>query len=322
MITLQISENDCNQRLDVFVKKYLNQAPLSFIYRLFRKKDVKVNKKPAAIDYIVQLKDEVTIYITDQQLQDFHKRELAFSNRQDFEIIYEDENVLIVNKPIHLLVHPGENKNEDDLTRQVLNYLQKNNLFQLDKENTFVPALAHRIDRNTSGLVVFGKTHQALQELFAAFKKHEGVEKIYTALVCGKTQPEGEINAPLLKNEKTKIVTVDQQGLSAITKYKTIRNFADVSLVQLQILTGRTHQIRVHLHHIQHPLVGDQKYGNRQSDCLMKKYHMQNYFLHATKLTFHNFEKNLIYLNNKTFQAPFFAWQKDLLKQLGGKKDE
>ena len=125
MIEIKITSNDQNKRLDKFVKKYLSKAPDSFIYKLFRKKDVKVNKKPKNIDYITQVDDVITIYITKEQEESFiEKKEIDVSNKQDFSVIYEDENILVVNKPANLLVHDGDDKlkNDDTLTKQVLNY--------------------------------------------------------------------------------------------------------------------------------------------------------------------------------------------------------
>ena len=320
MIQIEISNNDQNKRLDKFVKKYLSKAPDSFIYKLFRKKDVKVNKKPKPIDYMTQLGDVVTIYITKEQEESFiEKKNVETSSSMDFKVIYEDDNILVVNKPTNLLVHDGDDKlkNDDTLTKQVLNYLISTNAYNPSKENIFIPALAHRIDRNTSGLVVFGKTSIALQELFKAFKNHDGMDKEYETLVCGKVTEKGKIEAKLIKNEKTKIVNVDEtNGLKALTLYTPIKVYEDVSLLSVKILTGRTHQIRVHLKHINHPLVGDQKYGNRNSDMLAKKYQMSGYFLHAKKLCFHNLENELSYLNNKEFVAPLFDWEVKLVNKL------
>lgn len=320
MIQIEISSNDQNKRLDKFVKKYLSKAPDSFIYKLFRKKDVKVNKKPKPIDYITQVGDVITIYITKEQEESFiDKKNVETSSSMDFKVIYEDDNILIVNKPTNLLVHDGDDKlkNDDTLTKQVLNYLISTNAYNPSKENIFIPALAHRIDRNTSGLVVFGKTSIALQELFKAFKNHDGMDKEYETLVCGKVTEKGKIEAKLIKNEKTKIVNVDEtNGLKALTLYTPIKVYEDVSLLSVKILTGRTHQIRVHLKHINHPLVGDQKYGNRNSDMLAKKYHMNGYFLHAKKLCFHNLENELSYLNDKEFVAPLFDWEVKLINKL------
>lgn len=320
MIQIEISSNDQNKRLDKFVKKYLSKAPDSFIYKLFRKKDVKVNKKPKPIDYITQVGDVITIYITKEQEESFiEKKNVETSSSMDFKVIYEDDNILVVNKPTNLLVHDGDDKlkNDDTLTKQVLNYLISTNAYNPSKENIFIPALAHRIDRNTSGLVVFGKTSIALQELFKAFKNHDGMDKEYETLVCGKVTEKGKIEAKLIKNEKTKIVNVDEtNGLKALTLYTPIKVYEDVSLLSVKILTGRTHQIRVHLKHINHPLVGDQKYGNRNSDMLAKKYHMNGYFLHAKKLCFHNLENELAYLNDKEFVAPLFDWEVKLINKL------
>ena len=320
MIQIEISNNDQNKRLDKFVKKYLSKAPDSFIYKLFRKKDVKVNKKPKPIDYMTQLGDVITIYITKEQEESFiEKKNVETSSSMDFKVIYEDDNILVVNKPTNLLVHDGDDKlkNDDTLTKQVLNYLISTNAYNPSKENIFIPALAHRIDRNTSGLVVFGKTSIALQELFKAFKNHDGMDKEYETLVCGKVTQKGKIEAKLIKNEKTKIVNVDEtNGLKALTLYTPIKVYEDVSLLSVKILTGRTHQIRVHLKHINHPLVGDQKYGNRNSDMLAKKYQMSGYFLHAKKLCFHNLENELSYLNNKEFVAPLFDWEVKLINKL------
>ena len=320
MIQIEISNNDQNKRLDKFVKKYLSKAPDSFIYKLFRKKDVKVNKKPKPIDYMTQLGDVITIYITKEQEESFiEKKNVETSSSMDFKVIYEDDNILVVNKPTNLLVHDGDDKlkNDDTLTKQVLNYLISTNAYNPSKENIFIPSLAHRIDRNTSGLVVFGKTSIALQELFKAFKNHDGMDKEYETLVCGKVTEKGKIEAKLIKNEKTKIVNVDEtNGLKALTLYTPIKVYEDVSLLSVKILTGRTHQIRVHLKHINHPLVGDQKYGNRNSDMLAKKYHMNGYFLHAKKLCFHNLENELAYLNDKEFVAPLFDWEVKLINKL------
>ena len=320
MIQFTISENDQNKRLEKFVRKVLVKAPSSFIYKLFRKKDIKVNKKPKPADYITQIDDVIQIYITkDQEMEFIEKLSINVSNRKQFDVIYEDDNILIVNKPTNLLVHDGDGKlkNDDTLTKQVLNYLILNNSYDPKKENTFIPALAHRIDRNTSGLVVFGKTSSALQELFLAFKNHDGMEKEYETLVCGKVKESGKVTAKLIKNETTKIVNVDEaNGVDAITLYSPIKVYNDVTHLRVNILTGRTHQIRVHMKHINHPLVGDQKYGNKNSDILARKYNMKGNFLHAKRLCFHNLTGSLAYLNDKEFIAPLFDWEVKLINRL------
>ncbi len=322
MLEIIVNENDQNKRLDKFVKKVLPKAPDSFIYKLFRKKDIKVNKKHKSYDYITSLNDVVNIYITKEQENEFiANKNIEISTNKDFIVIYEDDNILVVNKKNNLLVHDGDDKlkNDDTLTKQVLNYLIENKSYNPLKENSFIPALAHRIDRNTSGLVIFGKTSLALQELFQAFKNHQDITKEYIALVCGCINSKGCINAKLKKNEKTKIVNVDEKnGLEATTLYEPIKVYQDVTLLKIQILTGRTHQIRVHMKYIGNPLVGDQKYGNANSDLLAKKYGLNNYFLHAKKICFKNLHGVLSYLNNKEFVAPLFEWEQKLINKLNG----
>lgn len=320
MIEIKITSNDHNKRLDKFIKKYLCKAPESFIYKLFRKKDIKVNKKPQKPEYIIQENDIIAIYITKEQEIDFiEKLSVTTSNIMQFKVIYEDDNILIVNKPDNLLVHDGDGKlkNDDTLTKQVINYLIKNNSYDPKKETTFIPSLAHRIDRNTSGIVIFGKNYMALQELFFAFKDHEGMEKEYETLVCGIVKESGSVEAKLVKNEISKIVNVDEvNGQFAKTLYFPIKCYENVTLLKIKILTGRTHQIRVHMKHINHPLVGDQKYGNKNSDLLAKKYNMKGYFLHAKRICFHNLKGCLSYLNDKEFIAPLFDWEIKLLDRL------
>lgn len=314
MIEYIIDNNLKDIRLDKFVKKVLPLAPDSFVYKLFRKKDVKVNKKHQPMDYVTKVGDVISIYVNDTQKEDFTtNKEIKISNRKDFDVIYEDNNVLIVNKYEGLLVHEGDEdkKDEDTLTSQVLHYLG------YKQGDIFMPSLAHRIDRNTSGVVVFGKTNNALVELFEAFKDHTNMEKEYVALVSGKLKESGIVDVPLIKNEKTKIVNVDKiNGKKATTKYEPITIYDDVTLVKVTLLTGRTHQIRVHMKYLGYPLVGDQKYGNKNSDMLAKKYGMENYFLHARRLVFHNLKNDMSYLNDKQFVASYPKSKEIVLNKL------
>ena len=152
MLKFKVNKNEEGQTLEKYVKKVLSNVPLSAIYRLFRKKDVKVNKKPQPIDYVTKLDDVIQIYVTKEQEADFKEtRNISVSSSCDFKVIYEDENILIVNKPTNLLVHEGDGKlkNDDTLTKQVLNYLISTNAYNPSKENIFIPSLAHRIDSLT-----------------------------------------------------------------------------------------------------------------------------------------------------------------------------
>lgn len=321
MKELIVTRENEGQRADKFVRKFLNDAPLSFVYKLFRKKDVKVNKHWIKIDYQLKKDDVLQIYVTDSQLEEFNNPRPIVNAKFNHEIIYEDENILIVNKPRGLLVHGDETEKRITLSNQVLNYLYQKGEYNPREDNGFLPAPAHRLDRNTSGLVVFGKTIKALQNLLNLFKDKEILEKKYLALVVGTFSiNQGVVNAPLLKDAKTGLVKVDSNSKlakTAITKYEVERKYENYTLLHIQLLTGRTHQIRAHMLHINHPIVGDGKYGNfKQNRYFKEKFNFENQFLHAYELHFNAFKGDLDYLANKTFKADLPEEEKQILDSL------
>lgn len=296
-----ITKNEANQRIDKYLKKYLNDAPLSFIYKLIRKKDVKVNGVKVKENHIILENDVLEVYLKPDLIEKLSKpKEIKESTRQ-FKVIFEDENILIVSKPMGLSVHGDELSREYNLTNQVLAYLIKKGEYHPNQDLGFTPALAHRIDRNTSGLVIFGKNLSALQDLTKFFKDRSHIEKYYITLVYGEINKLIEINVPLSKNEATKEVRVDfKNGENAKSIVNPIFFNKDYSLVEVQIITGKTHQIRVHLAHIKHPSVGDAKYGDFAKNKLFKEqFDWKFQFLHAYKLRFSGISGNLAYLNNK-----------------------
>ena len=320
MKELVISKENEGQRVDKFVRKYLNDAPLSFVYKTFRKKDVKVNGHWVNIDYILKKDDVLRIYVTDSQLLEFNKPKPIENVKFNHEIIYEDENILIVNKPRGLLVHGDSNEKRLTLSNQVLNYLYSKGEYNPNDNYGFVPAPAHRIDRNTSGLVIFGKTIKALQILLDLFKDKDNLEKTYLALVVGHVDKVGDINAPLIKDESSGLVKVDfhsKNSKQAISHYEVERYFANYSLVNVTILTGRTHQIRVHMNYIGHPVVGDGKYGDFKVNKIFKsEYNFENQFLHARRIHFLEVPGVLSYLGNKTFVAKLTREEEKIINNL------
>ncbi len=320
MKTYQINQNEEGQTIYKYLKKQLEGAPISFIEKLFRTKNVKVNYKKVTKEYIINNGDLVEIYITDQQAKDFTMKNKEIVKIKIMpDIVYEDENILIVNKPSGILVHGDKNEKRITLTNMVLSYLNDKGEFDFNSKG-FIPSLAHRIDRNTSGLVIFGKNIKSLQELENLFKDHQKIHKHYYALVKGIVASSGTINKPLMKDEEkaiVKVVPLFQGGKRAITKYELKEKYLYCSLVDINLLTGRTHQIRVHFASINHPLIGDDKYGDF---ALNKKFNQEfNYhgqFLHAYKISFDELDGPLSYLSNKSFICEMGRKEQDILKKL------
>ena len=300
-----INSSENGLTLEKYVFKVLKTAPMSFVYKLFRKKDIKINGHHQDKKYRLSTDDVVAIYITDQQFDEFEKEKSLNPNLKIKDwIIYEDKNVLFVNKPRGLLVQKSS-PNDESLDQLVVEYLMATNQYDPNKEKGFVPGPAHRLDRNTSGLVAFGKNHDALNLLFDLFKSHDLINKHYLALVVGQVEKEKDvIDAPLKKDEETNTVKVAKNGKTAKTVYKLLKSYRDYSLLDVTLLTGRTHQIRVHMAYINHPIVGDSKYGNFEANKEFKqRFGFSSQFLHAYKMGFGDLPAPLTNLSRKEFTA-------------------
>ena len=302
-----VTSKDEGQTLEKYVKKVLSDVPLSFIYRLFRKKDVRVNNHHEDMKTKIQTGDVVSIYITDEKLNEFQTKakEVTPSDELIPFIVYEDENILIINKPRGLLVQKDQ-KNVKALDDMVLSYLLYKNEYDPNNK-AFTPGPCHRLDRNTQGIVIFGKNIQTLQYLMEIMQDKSRIEKHYLALVKGNIDKPGKVDAPLKKitdKSLVKIASIKDGGKEAITLYEPIKNYQDYCLLSLTLLTGRTHQIRVHMAYINHPVIGDNKYGdftiNKEFE---KKYHFVNQFLVAKSVKFNNLNYPLDYLNNQKFEV-------------------
>lgn len=303
MISFVVSNKDNNQTLEKFVKKVIPYAPLGFIYKLFRKKDVKVNGHWQDKKYVLLDGDQVSIYITDQQLEEF-KNKVVVSSIDNISnwIIYEDSNILLINKPRGVLVQK-DSSGETALDEMVISYLVNKKEYDPNRDLAYKPAPAHRLDRNTAGIVIFGKNLKTLQEMSKAMSDKNKISKKYLALVKGKVNDEGIIKYPLKKLSTGLVIRDDKEGKEAITTYKLVKQYKDFSLVEITLLTGRTHQIRVHFSLINHPVVGDNKYGDFSLNKEIKeKYNFVNQFLIAYKLEFNGFKEELSYLNKKKFE--------------------
>lgn len=308
-LSYKISMLDHNQRIDKYLKKQLPNAPLNFIYRLFRLKDVRVNGVRINEAYILKDQDEVTLFLTAAQKNDFIVPYDFNPSTLKSPILYEDERILVVNKVRGLLIHSDINEQVETLTNQVLTYLSGKNEFD-GKERGYIPSPIGRIDKNTSGIVVFAKTLLVNQQLSQALANGE-VDRVYLALIHGKVDTKGTLNYALSKESNGRgLVNVDDEGKESITQYKKLKEFDGYSYVEIKLETGRSNQIRVHFAHIGHPLVGDHKYGSHDGFSTL--------CLHHHKLRFLNLEGDLQYISKLQLSAPLPGDIEQIIKEIEG----
>lgn len=289
-----VTTNDAGQRMDRFVKKLLPNGALSLIYKMNRKNRIKVNGSKVPIEHRLEVGDEISLYLPDEEFLVLRRTEAPIKpgQRRDplnpKDIVYEDAHLLLVNKNPGINVHPGDHKtSENSLIEQVQDYLG-NKLVSL----TFRPALVHRIDRNTSGLIMIAKTKPSLDHMMEALQAHK-IEKKYLAVCIGTPkEAQGTIRAPLTRIENAKNenkVVVDPEGQKAVTHYKVLETSPDgkYSLVECRLETGRMHQIRVHMASIGTPVLGDIAYGDKTENLdASKKFGVKRQFLHASEVSF------------------------------------
>ena len=291
MVKVEIGSNDAGQRLDRFLRKYLKKAPLSAIYKIIRK-DLKLNGRRAKEDTVLKEGDVLSLFIEEGRLAELRKEPARRKAKRQFTIAYEDAHVLIVGKPWGLLTHGDSHEKKNTLMNQVCGYLQERGEYDPADEKTFTPSPVNRLDRNTTGLVIFGKTADGLRQLTKLIRERDYVSKYYITIVAGNLRDEMVIDDRLVKDGTRNKVRLSDSGQSAVSVVRPLEHSADgkFTVAEVELVTGRTHQIRVHLAGKGYPLAGDSKYGTsaagRRANEKLRKLGVTTQLLHAGRLSF------------------------------------
>jgi 23S rRNA pseudouridine955/2504/2580 synthase len=306
-----IGKNDAGQRLDKFLTKALD-LPIGLLYKSIRLKKIKVNRKRAEIGQLLYEGDTLQCFLAPEffsRLDGHETADITLSNIQvHLNIIYEDENIMLLDKPQGISVHEDDTDNINTLINHVKAYLYQKGEYDPDGEMSFAPALCNRIDRNTGGIVIAAKNAETLRIMNEKIKLRE-IDKRYLALVHGTPKKKSDIlKGYLIKDSKTNTVRVYDSNAprgakEIITGYRVLSSHGGTSLIEVELMTGRTHQIRAHMAHIGHPLVGDGKYGINRID---KKDGHKHQALYSYKLKF-SFKTDagiLGYLCDREFSVP------------------
>ncbi len=325
-----ISENESGKRLDKFLSQYFTGTTMGFLFKMLRKKNITLNKKKATGKEVLKKDDVISVFFSDDTFEKFANKFVSGSSKTTneyntalesigpLEIIYEDEHILLVNKPAGILTQKSQ-QGDASINEWLIGYLLKNNSVTVNSLSTFRPSVCNRLDRNTSGIVICSKSLSGAREM-ARILKDRSLHKYYRTIVSGKLKEGGHIHGYLYKDEsknQVKLYDSPLEGTSEIeTSYNIINNIllngvvdkelSDFYITELEVLlhTGKTHQIRAHLSSIGHPILGDPKYGYRKiNDVIRKKFGLKYQLLHAERLVFPELSGDLAYLTGKEFKA-------------------
>ena len=312
MRTLTIGQNDAGQRLDKFLTKALPRMPKSLLYKSIRTKKIKVNRKRARPEQILCAGDELQLFLPDDLFDrtgDADTKAELSRIRGEVPILYEDENLILIDKRPGVAVHEDDKGSADTLLSALRAYLFRRGEYDPDKEHSFAPSLCNRIDRNTGGIVIAAKNAETLRDMNERIRRRV-MGKFYLAAVHGvPKESEATLTGYLIKDEKKKEVTVyrdnpPDKAKKIATRYRTLATSPDgkLALLEVELLTGRTHQIRAHLASVGHPLVGEGKYAENREDRAMG---FRFQALSAYRLVFPAPQgDSLDYLSERVFTVP------------------
>lgn len=307
-----IRTNEAGQRLDKYLSKYMSLAPKSFFYKMLRKKNITLNGKKASGQEKLCAGDTVKLFLSDETIDKFtdqnrpSQKSIAVPVKLD--ILYEDRNTIFINKPAGMLSQKAA-KDDISLVEYVIGYLLESRQITEEELRTFHPAVCNRLDRNTSGIVAAGKTLAALQELSAMFRERS-LKKYYLCLVAGEVSKGGHITGFLTKDTKSNRVSFSKERTAAEasaieTEYRPLCTGEGVTLLEVHLITGKTHQIRAHMASQGHPIIGDYKYGSRKiNDSYRARYGLTSQLLHSVRLCIPECSGALADLSEKVITAP------------------
>ncbi len=310
-----INLNDAGQRVDKFISKAAPMLPQSALYKGIRTKNIKVNRKRCEISTRLREGDVLEIYLPDDFFGEESTEHEFMRVTGNIDVVYEDENILLMDKKCGIVVHEDDRGCVDTLVNRMLRYLYDKGEYDPASENSFVPALCNRLDRNTGGIVIAAKNAEALRILNQKIKDRE-VDKRYLCITVGvPPEKEATLTHYLFKDSKTNMVTVSDKKTAAnktiVTRYRVLKTNGKLSLLEIELLTGRTHQIRAHMAYIGCPLLGDGKYG---SNRVNREYGVKTQALYSYRLRFDFKGDNgiLDYLDGREFRVGD-VWFKDFI---------